>query len=61
MPQSTVFTTATARQERSSGLVAAVAVGIFGLFLVYSAGFLNAQTIHNAAHDARHSLAFPCH
>ncbi|HEX5517658.1 MAG TPA: CbtB domain-containing protein [Pseudolabrys sp.] len=24
-------------------------------------GFANSQLLHNAAHDTRHSLSFPCH
>ncbi len=32
-----------------------------GVFLVYGAGFAGATVLHNAAHDARHSFAFPCH
>ncbi|HTT36161.1 MAG TPA: CbtB domain-containing protein [Burkholderiales bacterium] len=32
-----------------------------GVVLVSLAGFAGSQSIHNAAHDARHSLNFPCH
>jgi cobalt transporter subunit CbtB len=32
-----------------------------GLFVVGVAGFSHIEAIHNAAHDVRHSLAFPCH
>ncbi len=34
---------------------------LFGAFLVLGTGFANSTTIHNAAHDGRHALAFPCH
>jgi len=34
---------------------------IFGLFLIFGIGFAHSETIHNAAHDSRHSFAFPCH
>jgi cobalt transporter subunit CbtB len=34
---------------------------LFGLFLIYGVGFAHPETIHNAAHDSRHSFAFPCH
>jgi len=34
---------------------------IFGLFLIYGIGFAHPEAIHNAAHDTRHSFAFPCH
>jgi cobalt transporter subunit CbtB len=39
----------------------AVAGAIFGLFLIFGVGFAHPEAIHNAAHDARHSFAFPCH
>jgi cobalt transporter subunit CbtB len=45
----------------ASKLVAIACVGLFGLGLVWAAGFANAEALHNAAHDSRHSLAFPCH
>ncbi len=34
---------------------------LFGAFLVIGAGFASLPVAHNAAHDARHSFAFPCH
>ena len=36
----------------------AVAIGTAILFVV---GFANSTSVHNAAHDTRHTLAFPCH
>jgi len=36
----------------------AIALGIFILGIV---GFSHIDVIHNAAHDVRHSNAFPCH
>lgn len=33
----------------------------FGALLVFGTGFAHPEAIHNAAHDARHSFAFPCH
>ena len=32
-----------------------------GLFIVGFVGFSHIDVIHNAAHDVRHSNAFPCH
>ena len=32
-----------------------------GAFLLLAVGFAHSNTIHNAAHDARHAFAFPCH
>lgn len=46
----------------STGIVAAAAAAILlGVFLVLGTGFSHSQTIHAAAHDSRHSFAFPCH
>jgi cobalt transporter subunit CbtB len=39
----------------------AVLALLFGAFLVFGTGFAHSTTIHNAAHDGRHALAFPCH
>lgn len=32
-----------------------------GLIMVGFVGFSHLEVVHNAAHDSRHSLAFPCH
>ena len=34
---------------------------VLGLFVVGVVGFSHIDVIHNAAHDVRHSNAFPCH
>ena len=34
---------------------------LLGLGLVFAAGFANATALHDAAHDQRHAIAFPCH
>ena len=34
---------------------------LLGLFVVGFVGFSPMDVVHNAAHDSRHSLAFPCH
>jgi len=47
-------------EQVSSKLPAVVAL-VFGIFVVLGAGFSNSQTVHDAAHDARHAFAFPCH
>jgi cobalt transporter subunit CbtB len=33
----------------------------FGIFMVGMVGFSHIDVVHNAAHDVRHSNAFPCH
>lgn len=34
---------------------------MLGAFLIYGVALANPAEIHNAAHDGRHSFAFPCH
>ena len=34
---------------------------LFGLLIIFAVGFAPMEVAHNAAHDVRHSLAFPCH
>ncbi len=41
--------------------VAAAATLCFGLSVVFLTGFSHSEAVHNAAHDTRHSMAFPCH
>lgn len=45
----------------SQRLLVAVGASLLGLSLVYFAGFSHLEAVHNAAHDTRHSAAFPCH
>ncbi len=42
-------------------IAVAIGAGILGALLVYFAGFSPIEAVHNAAHDTRHSAAFPCH
>ncbi|MDP6603166.1 MAG: CbtB domain-containing protein [Rhodospirillales bacterium] len=34
---------------------------VLGTFIVFVAGFAAPATLHDAAHDARHAFALPCH
>jgi cobalt transporter subunit CbtB len=45
----------------SQRVIIAVGASLLGLCLVYFAGFSHIEAVHNAAHDTRHSAAFPCH
>jgi cobalt transporter subunit CbtB len=42
-------------------LAACAAALILGVALVFLVGFAQPSVLHNAAHDSRHALAFPCH
>ncbi len=50
-----------ATRSAAQTAVAAFTAILLGSFLLYGVGFAQPQQIHDAAHDARHSFAFPCH
>jgi cobalt transporter subunit CbtB len=47
--------------DRSRTLVAALCAALLGTFVIWGVGFSHISVLHNAAHDTRHSAAFPCH
>ena len=47
--------------DTQARLAAVVVATLLGVFLLMGTGFLQADLLHNAAHDARHAFAFPCH
>jgi cobalt transporter subunit CbtB len=60
------MTTTTLSESRATSLPKdRTVVGALTLFLglgfVYLVGFAPVSAVHNAAHDTRHSAAFPCH
>ncbi len=58
MPSSAISTTITTQGRR---LFALALVGGLGLFIIGFLGFSQIEAVHNASHDYRHSMAFPCH
>ncbi|MFD1199615.1 CbtB domain-containing protein [Brucella gallinifaecis] len=34
---------------------------LLGAFLIYGVGLAHSDTLHDSAHDMRHSYGFPCH
>ena len=60
----TIKTEAAARKlsaTKAETLRAAFVALFLGLGLVYVAGFATPESVHDAAHDSRHALSFPCH
>jgi cobalt transporter subunit CbtB len=55
-PQSTVL-----QSGLSQRALPAFAAVIFGLVLLFGAGFASPDFLHNATHDTRHALGLPCH
>ncbi len=46
--------------SRSAALPALFAL-VLGIAMVTMTGHLQANTLHDAAHDMRHATGFPCH
>jgi cobalt transporter subunit CbtB len=46
---------------RTDTLLSAICAALLGSFLIWGVGFAHISAFHNAAHDTRHSAAFPCH
>ena len=53
-PTATAATTAT-------GLVPIALAALIGLGIIVVTGHVQADTLHAAAHDMRHTTGFPCH
>jgi len=45
----------------TSALASILFCAVLGAGLVFMSGFAHSQTLHDAAHDMRHSTGFPCH
>jgi cobalt transporter subunit CbtB len=39
----------------------AMFAAILGAVVIFGVGFANISVAHNAAHDTRHAMVFPCH
>ena len=48
-------------KSTSSILIQTTAALAFGAVILFGVGFAPLEAAHNAAHDVRHSMAFPCH
>ncbi len=55
----TTKTKTIARADLSVLPIAFAVVG--GLMLLFASGYAQASVLHDAAHDQRHAMAFPCH
>ncbi len=45
----------------SKDKIAALLSIFLGTAFIFLLGFSHIEVVHNAAHDTRHSSAFPCH
>ncbi len=53
--------TPAAAASTSSLAMQRIAVAAIGAFIIGMVGFSQMSVAHNAGHDYRHSMAFPCH
>jgi cobalt transporter subunit CbtB len=57
----TTKTTTQTGIHADAGLATILFVAFIGAALLFTAGFANSAVMHDAAHDTRHSIGFPCH
>ena len=57
----TTKTTTATGARTDVNLATILFVAFFGTALLFVVGFANAAVMHDAAHDTRHSISFPCH
>ena len=50
-----------ARARLDADAIGIAFAALLGLGLILVTGFASAAVVHDAAHDQRHSIAFPCH
>ena len=56
------MTTITQTHTRANSSTLAIAfTALLGLGIMVFAGHVQANTLHDAAHDVRHASGFPCH
>jgi cobalt transporter subunit CbtB len=61
MTSQTAVHTSVAAITTTGNRTAALSAMLIGTALIFLVGFAPLSAVHNAAHDTRHSAAFPCH
>jgi len=57
----TVSTSAGIPASAASRATQLAMAALLGIFVIGFVGFSHLDVVHNAGHDYRHSMAFPCH
>ena len=57
MTTTTISTPRILSQRATAGLVSL----FLGIVMVFTVGLSHIDAVHNAAHDTRHAIGFPCH
>ena len=42
-------------------MITVVVAALLGVFMVFGVAIAQPTALHNAAHDTRHAMTFPCH
>jgi cobalt transporter subunit CbtB len=61
MAQTRTVTGSIAASDHDAILMPVMLAVLLGAFLLFGTGLSAIAVVHNAAHDARHAFAFPCH
>ena len=61
MQTATIASTDDLRGAKVASTAPAIMAAGLGLLMLWGIGFSPISAVHNAAHDARHAAAFPCH
>lgn len=54
-------TVVSTRAVSGTRLLPIAAAALIGLAIITVTGHVQATTLHDAAHDVRHAVGFPCH
>ncbi len=61
MQAAIIATGDTLSRAKAGKAIPAVLAGFLGLFMMWGVGLSDISAVHNAAHDVRHTVGFPCH
>lgn len=53
--------TTTLITDRSTALMSVLFMALLGGAMLFAAAYGQSATLHDAAHDVRHAIGFPCH
>jgi cobalt transporter subunit CbtB len=56
-----ILSNVTAATRASDRIKAGLACLFIGAAMVFTVGLSQVDAVHNAAHDTRHAIGFPCH
>ena len=59
--QTNTLSTISLPTKKVEALKAAAVACVIGIGMIFTVGFAPMESVHDAAHDSRHALSFPCH